>query len=255
MAQFDKWSDQLEEALAAPFPKDAHLDKGRKGIFVPVHEYVARLNDLVGVAGWSSECRMFQSGNKLCMAVGLNILGVEKWNVGDEQQDHGDPVLDEHGKEKVVDYGSSTTNAWAQAFKRTCAYGFKLGFYLYDKQWTQQYVGKSSSYEGTYERPAAAKPAPPRQPVDPNAEPLDQQVGFGKKYPTKTWRELLAMGEEGTSFVAWALDNYKRLDPALREPLKNGLIKTAIADEVRQQDADLPFGAGLPPEADDDLPF
>jgi hypothetical protein len=144
---FTEWCPELEKALAEPFPREQHTQKGNKGTFVSVHHYVARLNALVGVQGWSMpQPSAFHAGNKLTIALGITILGVTKWNVGDEMEDHGEPVVDgETGREKVVDFGSSCTNAYAQAFKRCMAYGFRCGLYLYDKDWTRKYLANKNS--------------------------------------------------------------------------------------------------------------
>lgn len=128
------WTPELVDALAEPFARELHQSKGKKGTFVSVHHYVRRLNDLVGPQGWSMEApTTYHAGEKLGICVGITILGVTKWNVGDEMEDHGEP--EEDGV--VRDYGSSSTNSWAQAFKRCMAYGFGCGLYLYDKKYTQ----------------------------------------------------------------------------------------------------------------------
>jgi hypothetical protein len=143
MARYTEWCEELEAALAEPFAAELHKTKDRFGTFVSVRHYVERLNELVGVHGWSMDAPVqYRSGNKLGLAVGVTILGVTKWNVGDEMEDHGEPIeyTDERTgevKEKVVDFGSSSTNSWAQAFKRCCAYGFSMGLYLYDKDRTR----------------------------------------------------------------------------------------------------------------------
>jgi hypothetical protein len=143
MAKYTEWNEELETALAEPFPPELHKTKDRFGTFVSVRHYVERLNELVGVHGWSMDAPVhYRSGNKLGLAVGVTILGVTKWNVGDEMEDHGEPIEYTHErtgevKEKVVDFGSSSTNSWAQAFKRCCAYGFSMGLYLYDKDRTR----------------------------------------------------------------------------------------------------------------------
>lgn len=141
--RFTAWCPELRAALAEPFPREAHTNKGSKGTFVSVHLYHARLNELVGVDGWSMPAPLtYRAGEKLGMVVGVTVLGVTKWNVGDEMEDHGEPIeyTDPQSgevREKVVDYGSSSTNSWAQAFKRCMAYGFGMGLYLYDKSLTK----------------------------------------------------------------------------------------------------------------------
>jgi hypothetical protein len=164
-ALFTEWCPELERALAEPFPVELHMQKGGKGTFVSVHHYVARLNRLVGVHGWTMEPpQTFHAGNKLGMAVGVTILGVTKWNVGDEMEDHGEP--DDDGK--VRDFGSSCTNSWAQAAKRCLAYGFRMGLYLYDKDWTTRYLrkarnGNGNSQQSEPQRAPAQQRAPDQQ--------------------------------------------------------------------------------------------
>lgn len=149
------WTPELVAALAEPFPIEWHQQKSKKGTFVSVHRYVNRLNELVGPDGWSMEAPVpYHSGAKLGLGVGVTILGVTKWNVGDEMEDHGEPIesVDPNTgevTEKVVDFGSSSTNSWAQAFKRCCAYGFGLGLYLYDKDFTRQYLRGQASQQST----------------------------------------------------------------------------------------------------------
>lgn len=163
---FTEWCPALERALREPFPYEAHKQKDRKGTFVPYHHYVSRLNTLVGVSGWSMERVLpYHSGSKLGLAIGITILGVTRWNVGDEMEDHGEPVeyTDQQTgeiKEKVVDFGSSSTNSWAQAFKRTCTL-FGLGQYLYDKDWTKKYLAKQNG-NGAQQQSNASPPAQSR---------------------------------------------------------------------------------------------
>lgn len=152
MPKYTEWCDELVRDLAEPFARELHAQKDRRGTFVSVRHYVNRLNALVGPQGWSMEAPIsFHAGNKLGLAVGVTILGVTKWNVGDEMEDHGEPIeyQDDRGetKEKVVDFGSSSTNSWAQSFKRCLAYGFDLGGYLYDKEWTKQYLANRPAQE------------------------------------------------------------------------------------------------------------
>lgn len=123
------WSAELERDLATPFPSEAMLTKTLKGTkisFVPWHFYVQRLNYLLG-GGWAMEAPIpMQAGGKLVVAVGLTILGVTRWNVGDEDADH-------------EGFGSSSTNAFAQGYKRAAAL-FGMGLDLYDKHGTADAV-------------------------------------------------------------------------------------------------------------------
>lgn len=163
MAKYTEWSDDLAKALAAPFPVGLHAQKDKKGTFVAVQHYVARLNALVGPHGWSMPAPVaYHAGSKLGLAVGVTVLGVTKWNVGDEMEDHGEP--DEDGKTR--DFGSSSTNSWAQAFKRCCAYGFGMGLYLYDKNWTRDYLRSG----GEQRAEPRTEPVRTQAPAKPKAE-------------------------------------------------------------------------------------
>ena len=126
METFTEWSDELRAALAEPFPSQ-QVSKKKKGgqsiPFVSWHFYAARLNELVG-GGWSMGTPIqMLVGGKLMIGLPVTILGVTRVNFGDENADQGG--------EK--DYGSASTNAFAQAFKRTLSL-FGMGLYLYDKE-------------------------------------------------------------------------------------------------------------------------
>lgn len=122
MAKYTEWCPALEAALAEPFPAAVVKQKSKGGTriaFVPWHHYVRRLNALVG-SGWSmGEPVVREIAGKLVLGVPVTILGVTRVNFGDEDE----------GKD---DYGTASTNAWAQAFKRTCAL-FGVGLDMYDK--------------------------------------------------------------------------------------------------------------------------
>ncbi len=119
---FAVWCPDLVTALAEPFPPEMLKTKTLKGnviSFVPWHRYTEKLNALVGHE-WAMEPPIpMQAGGKLVIAVGLTILGVTRWNVGDEDADH-------------EGYGSGATNAFAQAYKRAAAL-FGMGLDMYDK--------------------------------------------------------------------------------------------------------------------------
>lgn len=140
MPRFTEWSPELEVALAEPFPAEFVTQKRMKGSsisFVSWHIYALRLNELVG-PGWSmGEPILREVGGKLIMGLPITILGVTRINFGSEQEEHGNPdeVVDKETgevKEVVRDFGSAETNAFAQAFKRTCSL-FGLGLSMYDK--------------------------------------------------------------------------------------------------------------------------
>lgn len=122
MAKYTEWCPALEAALAEPFPAAVVKQKSKGGTriaFVSWHHYVRRLNALVG-SGWSmGEPVVREIAGKLVLGVPVTILGVTRVNFGDEDE----------GKD---DYGTASTNAWAQAFKRTCAL-FGIGLDMYDK--------------------------------------------------------------------------------------------------------------------------
>ena len=128
--RYTEWSPELEAALAEPFPKALHSSKSQGGssiTFVSWTHYAERLNEVVGAGGWWTGIpEPYQVGGKLMLSVPVTILGVTKVNVGDEEGDKDN-------------FGTASTNAFAQSFKRTCAM-FGLGLYLYDKDWTQQYL-------------------------------------------------------------------------------------------------------------------
>lgn len=162
MAQFTEWSAELEAALAEPFPAaliKQKLVKSTRIRFVEWHSYVARLNELVG-PGWSMGAPIVaETGGKFVLGIPLSIFGVTRVNFGDEQEEHGNPdeVVDkETGEVKMVnrDYGSATTNAFAQAFKRSAAmFGLGLGLYRKDGTAPQQ-------QERREDKPAADKRMP-----------------------------------------------------------------------------------------------
>lgn len=139
MPRYTEWCDELEQALSEPFPRELIKVKeqgGAKIEFVSWHHYVRRLNDLVG-PGWSmgnpiiaktdpyekwskKQNAMVTMPGRFVIAVPVTILGVTRVNVGDESE----------GKD---DYGTPSTNALAQAFKRTLAL-FGMGLEFYDKE-------------------------------------------------------------------------------------------------------------------------
>jgi hypothetical protein len=129
MPRFDKWCPELEAALREPFDNKLISSKEAKNKktgavthipFVSWHHYVRRLNDLVG-NGWSQGTPIvLEAGGRLVIGVPLTILGVTRINFGDE-------------KESKDDFGTASTNAFAQGFKRTCAM-FDIGLDMYDKE-------------------------------------------------------------------------------------------------------------------------
>jgi len=111
-------------ALMERFPDRWHESKTLKGntiTFVSWHHYADQLDSTLGPEGWLiEEPKVTVTPNRVIVAVGLTIPGVgTKWNVGDE-------VLDKDS------FGTASTNAFAQAFKRAAAM-WGLGRYMYEK--------------------------------------------------------------------------------------------------------------------------
>jgi len=146
MAQYTEWCDELEAALAEPFPDEVHKERevggGKKVTYVEWADYVERMNDLVGVRGWESHVDVAAvAGDTVIVKCEISILGNTKSSLGDE-------VLDAKG------YGSVATNAEAQAKKRAFAQ-HGVGLYLYDKG-----GGKNPGARTTPKRPAQPSPLP-----------------------------------------------------------------------------------------------
>lgn len=111
-------------ALMERFPDRWHESKSLKGnkiTFVSWHHYADQLDRILGPDGWTiEEPTVTVTPNRVIVAVGLTIPGSgTKWNVGDE-------VLDKDS------FGTASTNAFAQAFKRAAAM-WGLGRYMYEK--------------------------------------------------------------------------------------------------------------------------
>lgn len=232
MAQFAEWTEELEAALAEPFPaewvKSKKAGKGERSTsisFVPWHRYAERLNALVG-GGWSmGEPVTLHVGDKLVMGLPLTILGTTRVNFGDEDDSEWEEVLNKDTGEledKKTMYGSPCTNAFAQAFKRSCAL-FGIGLYLYNKGG------------------ASAKPAPSSQPVGvqhsnvPDSGVLDYEITFGK-HQGKTWAWVR---ENDASYITFALDKLKppKLPNEVREALKIAPESDPGTDAVLLEDA------------------
>lgn len=116
--------DSLVTALMERFPDRWHESKSLKGnhiTFVSWHHYADQLDRIIGAEDWLIEPpQVTVTPNRVIVAVGLTIRGVgTKWNVGDE-------VLDKDS------FGTASTNAFAQAFKRAAAM-WGLGRYMYEK--------------------------------------------------------------------------------------------------------------------------
>lgn len=256
MAQYDRWSDDLLDALSSPFPESCieWVDKGDKnGKLLPsVHwtEYVRRLNDLVG-EGWSMGDPILQTirfsdkegkeTGRVVVGLPITILGVTRINFGDEDDDK-------------IAYGSGVTTAWAQAVKRTCSL-FGLGMYLYDMppKWANEVPAQQ---KGESRAPRQSRSAP-----DTSTPWLDRPVNFTKKtnIKGKTWREVLRIDP---GFAEWASNKgVDALTAAEHEELKAALSTLHRAEaeqEARQPTRRMaipePVKSPFDPD-DDDLPF
>lgn len=184
MASYSAWCPELERALAEPFPPEVIQQKRIKGSsisFIPWHLYVARLNALVG-PGWSTgEPILREVGGKLVMGIPLTIFGVTRTNFGSEEEEHGNA-----GEDGVVrDFGSAETNAFAQAFKRSCAL-FGLGLSMYDKTGNSQRI----IAEEQRRKQQDAEHASLLVFIRDVGERCDEEVTFtygGKASPIKAW--------------------------------------------------------------------
>lgn len=122
------------EALQEPFPSAAiewrvtatsrDKSKALASPYVDVREYIQRLNEVLGVSGWSDSFRIETFGNRLfvfCM-LQVNFDGTTITHEGDGEvvAEKGDDYQDEN----------LLTTASAQAFKRACV-KFGIGSYLY----------------------------------------------------------------------------------------------------------------------------
>ena len=172
----DRLTAEILQALAAPFPAAAHEIKRMGGAditFVGWHHYVTRLNDVA--PEWSMGDPIIHTiGDKLLMGLPLTILGVTRINFGDEDSDKDS-------------YGTAGTNAYAQAFKRSCAM-FGLGLYLYDGGGIPQPTKSQQRRQTAQQRPQPSGPmvtmsAPePDEPIfpDDNDDALDAAMSVAQ---------------------------------------------------------------------------
>jgi hypothetical protein len=108
-------------------PKERPVEDGKAGGYkikvlphVEVWDY-KRLLNLHAFGSWSiCDAETLPLKDRLIVLLKLRIAGVTMWGVGEELLKGTTGILDEN----------ASTSAWAQAFKRACAY-FGLGGYLY----------------------------------------------------------------------------------------------------------------------------
>ncbi|MDT8442632.1 MAG: Rad52/Rad22 family DNA repair protein, partial [Desulfuromonadales bacterium] len=142
----------IVEALAARFDERLYHTKSMGGTeitYVPWWAYVERLNEMFGL-GWEAEVTHLESvpdaaGSTFVVAVALKVRDPETgdWisrsNVGDES-----------GSTKG--YGSTATNAYAQALKRACAlYGMALDLYHKEEAESRQARAQAPSRAKEYD--------------------------------------------------------------------------------------------------------
>jgi hypothetical protein len=114
----------LAARLMERFPERWHEQLTKKGnaiTFVSWHHYADQLDELVGPMNWWTEPPVTTvTPERVIIAVGLTLRNFgTKWNVGDE-------LLSKDT------FGTASTNAFAQAFKRAAAM-WGLGRYMYEK--------------------------------------------------------------------------------------------------------------------------
>jgi hypothetical protein len=127
----------LKEALQQPFapetiqflPKEIQQEQGRytcKALpYANKRVYEDRLNELIFGAWSSPYTPPYAQGNKLIIPATVVILGVA-------HTDYGEAFFETTGKNGTTyEDENTTTEAYSQAFRRTCA-KFLLGRYLYD---------------------------------------------------------------------------------------------------------------------------
>lgn len=121
-------------ALRAPFPLDAHTvreghrskkgDKIRWFTYVQRNEVQDRLEDIFP-GEWATERPEINiQGKSVSALVGITIRGITRWDGGEDDSNEG------------------TKGALTNAFRRTAAYGWHIGRYLYDMDvdiWTDSY--------------------------------------------------------------------------------------------------------------------
>lgn len=119
-------------ALAEPFPKSMlRFHQGKKLTYVPVAEVIARMNRVLGVAGWSSEVvRIWREPDHpdwvlahVRVSAIIDGVAVTHDGVGGQQ------VKKLRSGAGVVDLGDEFKGAMSDAFKKACQ-GFGVGLEL-----------------------------------------------------------------------------------------------------------------------------
>ena len=103
---FEIWQIELK-----PGALTSEKDRALALPYVDLRAYQDRLDEVVGIEGWSVEYRQIGNSAMVCR---LTVLGHTREDVGEPSEDGGNPA----------------TEALAQAFKRACS-AFGLGRYLY----------------------------------------------------------------------------------------------------------------------------
>jgi hypothetical protein len=120
--------------LRAPFPLEAHTvreghrtkkgDKIRWFVYVKRNEVQDRLEEIFPGEWGTEKPEVNPQGKNVSAIVGITIRGVTRWDGGEDDSNEG------------------TKGALTNAFRRTAAYGWHVGRYLYDMPdeiWTESY--------------------------------------------------------------------------------------------------------------------
>lgn len=170
------------QRLRAPFPLEAHTvreghrtkdgKKIRWFAYVQRNEVQDRLEEIF-LGEWGTEKPEINvQGKNVSAVVGITIRGVTRWDGGEDDSSEG------------------VKGALTNAFRRTAAYGWHIGRYLYDMDfdiwtesypdgnWNEQKARKAEAFkkfEGWYKQQFGNKPNPfsgtPRAVVVPDEQP------------------------------------------------------------------------------------
>jgi len=125
--------DELAQ-LRAPFPLNAHTAReghrsknGKKirwFVYIERNEVQDRLEEVFPGEWGTERPELHIQANKVSAVVGITIRGITRWDGGEDDSNEG------------------TKGALTNAFRRTAAYGWHVGRYLYDMDvdiWTESY--------------------------------------------------------------------------------------------------------------------
>lgn len=169
--------EELQQ-LRAPFPISAHTaregHKSKNGkkirwfVYVERNEVQDRLEEIFPGEWGTERPELHIQANKVSAVVGITIRGTTRWDGGEDDSNEG------------------TKGALTNAFRRTAAYGWHVGRYLYDMDvdiWTESYDSGDwdamkarkqdaiKQFEAWYNRQFKATPPPPKPAVIPTPQP------------------------------------------------------------------------------------